>query len=600
MNLPFKQQQLIALELIQKDIGRVYSNWQGLDLLELPLPLKDEIFLEHAAFPYFGIKSSEESTYIQEDVSCKNALQAVIQSTKEGVKAGLLFLSEQKSASKAIIWRCVAQKDSSLIIGLEEFLFALNDLNLLRRTVNESKIGYWRVDFESGEIIWNEQTYHIHEIEVGEEIDLSQAINHYPEGEPRERIQDVIDRAVNENEPWSVDSPFVTAKGNWITVRSQGFPHFEKGRCTAIYGIFQDITAWMDQADEYARFIRASPTPMAITDTDIRYITASESWKKLYGLEGLDLKGKSHYEVFPEISEEWRSIHQRCIRGESISRDKDYFAMSDGSEQWLRWSVNPWVTKSGDVGGMVMMVEDITAAEKLNRQNELLLELTQKQNERLKSFANIVSHNLRTHSGNIQNLITASIEDYPEIRDFEAIQLLEVAAQSLSETIANLVDVSIIQNANIDDFESVDLRKILHNVEASIQSLLQAGEVDFSCQIEGDGHVKGIPAFVESIILNILTNGIKYASPERKSTLSFMAFPEDQFYKVEIEDNGLGIDLEKHGGRLFSMYTTFHKHKDARGIGLFVTKNQIDSLGGRIEVESQPGQGSKFIVTFRR
>jgi PAS domain S-box-containing protein len=588
------------LKLIPKDIGQVYPDLPGLDLMELSLPLGDELFLEHSSFAYFDISGPVKQVEIKVDIHLKSVLQGVIQATQEGVKAGLLFLSNQKTASNAIIWRWVGQNNSSLIIGLEEFLFALNDLNLLRRTVNESKIGYWRLDFITNAIIWNEQTYHIHEIPVGQKIDLSGAINHYPEGEARDRIQEVIDRAMNENQSWSVDSPFVTAKGKWITVRSQGFPHFEEGKCTAIYGIFQDISDWADQAEEFAGFIEASPTPMAITDTDVRYIAASDSWKKLYGLEGVELKGKSHYEIFPEICEEWKSNHRRCIQGESISRDKDYFAMSDGTEQWLRWSVNPWTTKGGDVGGMVMMVEDITAAEKLNRQNELLLELTQKQNERLKSFANIVSHNLRTHSGNIQNLITASIEDHPEIRDFEAIQLLEVAAQSLSETISNLVDVSTIQNASTVDFEAVDLHKVLKNVVSSIQSLLQAGEVQFDCQIEGDGQVKGIPAFVESILLNILTNGIKYASPKRKSTLRLRAYPENSVYKVEIEDNGLGIDLKKHGDRLFSMYTTFHKHKDARGIGLFVTKNQIESLGGRIEVQSAEGKGSKFIVTFRR
>ena len=67
---------------------------------------------------------------------------------------------------------------------------------------------------------------------------------------------------------------------------------------------------------------------------------------------------------------------------------------------------------------------------------------------------------------------------------------------------------------------------------------------------------------------------------------------------MEIEDNGLGINLEKHGKKLFGMYKTFHKHKDSRGIGLFITKNQIEAMGGRIDVKSQVGVGTTFKIYF--
>jgi signal transduction histidine kinase len=66
-----------------------------------------------------------------------------------------------------------------------------------------------------------------------------------------------------------------------------------------------------------------------------------------------------------------------------------------------------------------------------------------------------------------------------------------------------------------------------------------------------------------------------------------------------VEDNGLGIDLDKHGDKLFGMYKTFHTHKDSRGLGLFLTKNQVESMGGKIEVESALGQGSTFKIFLK-
>ena len=67
---------------------------------------------------------------------------------------------------------------------------------------------------------------------------------------------------------------------------------------------------------------------------------------------------------------------------------------------------------------------------------------------------------------------------------------------------------------------------------------------------------------------------------------------------LTISDNGQGIDLNKHGDKLFGMYNVFHKHKDARGLGLFIAKNQIEAIGGKVNVESIVGEGTKFIIQF--
>jgi signal transduction histidine kinase len=106
------------------------------------------------------------------------------------------------------------------------------------------------------------------------------------------------------------------------------------------------------------------------------------------------------------------------------------------------------------------------------------------------------------------------------------------------------------------------------------------------------------PAYLESIFLNFTTNAIKYAHPDRQPEIRYSLQKEHGKLVLLIQDNGVGINLEKYGEKLFGMYKTFHQHPNARGIGLFITKNQIESMGGSIEVESQVNVGTTFKINF--
>ena len=112
--------------------------------------------------------------------------------------------------------------------------------------------------------------------------------------------------------------------------------------------------------------------------------------------------------------------------------------------------------------------------------------------------------------------------------------------------------------------------------------------------------LKVVPAYLDSILLNFITNSIKYKSPDKKSFIKFSASKEDKDVMFLVEDNGRGIDLKRHGGKMFGMYKTFHGNKDAKGVGLFITKNQIEAMGGNIEVESEVGVGTKFTIKFNK
>lgn len=107
-------------------------------------------------------------------------------------------------------------------------------------------------------------------------------------------------------------------------------------------------------------FIEHAPAALAMFDRDMRYLAASHRWLSDYGLADAPLDGRGHYEVFPEIGELWRTLHQRGLSGESLNCEAERFVRQDGQVQWLRWAIHPWRDDCGEVGGIVIFTEDIS------------------------------------------------------------------------------------------------------------------------------------------------------------------------------------------------------------------------------------------------
>ena len=107
-------------------------------------------------------------------------------------------------------------------------------------------------------------------------------------------------------------------------------------------------------------FIEHAPAAIAMFDREMRYLGFSKRWIKDYRLDGIEILGRSHYEVFPQIPERWKALHARAMKGEVLSSDEDRFEMADGTTTWLKWEIRPWTTNAGKTGGIVIFSEDIT------------------------------------------------------------------------------------------------------------------------------------------------------------------------------------------------------------------------------------------------
>ena len=128
-------------------------------------------------------------------------------------------------------------------------------------------------------------------------------------------------------------------------------------------------------------FIEYAPAALAMFDTGMRYLSASRHWRKSYGLGESDLAGVSHYQVFPEISPQWREAHRRGLAGEVLRAEADRFEREDGSVQWVRWEIRPWYDGAGKIGGIVIFSDDISELKKAETERERSVEFLRLANE---------------------------------------------------------------------------------------------------------------------------------------------------------------------------------------------------------------------------
>ena len=300
--------------------------------------------------------------------------------------------------------------------------------------------------------------------------------------------------------------------------------------------------------------------------------------------------------VHPDDVENVKSTIESHLKKKENHTIEHRIIRKDGSIKYVRLIVHYEYNKDLSVFNLFGIIQDITESKAYENKLKKLLDITEKQNKSLQNFAYIVSHNIRSHSANITGL---SDIIYNENSD-KVSELLVQSSHKLSETINNLNSIITMQNAGDKTFHSINLRQQITKTTDAINHLIILQNASIHNLINESILIDGIPSYIESILLNLITNAIKYKKENESVDITISASESEDYTILSIKDNGRGINLNKYQDSIFGLYKTFHGNKDANGVGLFIVRNQIESMHGKIEVESTVNEGSEFKVFFNK
>lgn len=292
----------------------------------------------------------------------------------------------------------------------------------------------------------------------------------------------------------------------------------------------------------------------------------------------------------------WASDYCIAKTRENSNHDFEYrMICKNGAVIWMRDMVNI-VSRNGKPVSLHGIMIDITKSKNIENDLNNSFNLVTKQNERLLNFSYIISHNLRSHTSNIASIVSLIESAENENEKNELMLLLVSVSKLLNETMIHLNEVINIRTNVSLVIEPLNLNEYIANAMKIFSKEILSKEISVINLIPQNLIINYNPAYLDSILYNLISNAIRFSHPERESIIRFEWIVKKNKNILQISDNGIGLDLKKYGSKIFGLYKTFTNNKLSRGVGLFMTKNQIEAMGGTITIESEAGQGTTFKI----
>ncbi len=367
-------------------------------------------------------------------------------------------------------------------------------------------------------------------------------------------------------------------------------------------GLFYDITSEHETANTLSRLALVAEKTSDIILTcqpNGKMDWANLALERLLGYAPESLRGYYFFDLAsgPDSDQESLGLLQESLESAKSLNANTILYHANGKPCWFNVQITP-ITQNAKHHQSIVVLHPLDELMEKQASLQRLVDLSSDQNKRLQNFAYIVSHNIRSHAANISSLVellnsTSSTEDQEQFKT-----MLKKSSTQLDETIMHLNDVISLNTELSTSYVSINVTETIEKVLQPLRQKIKHSHAELEFHIAPNATVYAVPAYFESIVFNLISNALKYHKPGDPPVVDVSWDTKSDHHLLKVRDRGLGIDLNRYGDRLFNMYQTFHRVQDAKGIGLFLTRNQVKAMGGEIGVKSKPNQGATFWVKF--
>ena len=473
-----------------------------------------------------------------------------------------------------------------------------------------ARLGYWQLKADGTDRYWSDEVYEIWGRKREEFIITFDSFLETVYPADREAFSEEQKAFYSWKKTFDLEYRIVLPNGGikWVCERGNLLKD-ETGNPIIFHGMAQDITeqkllsSSLEESNRRYSYVTKA-TFDAIWDWDVvsGALYWGEGFQHIFGYVLKDLQ--------PDMSSWTQHLHpadkKRAIKsiydfilGSGTNWEEEYrYLKADGN--YAHVADKGFVVRDefGKAIRMVGAMQDISKRKKDEQEIKVFADELYKRNKELHEFGYIVSHNLRSPVANIMGTTTLLEldSDDPETVN-QCIKDLKSSINRLDDVIRDLSKIlSVTDGSAAWSKEKVDVKEILGNVITDLQSTIKHSGADIQLPQESC-ILHSHKAYLYSALFNLVGNAIKYRSAKKPEIL--IQIDQSAFEtNIRISDNGIGIDMQKHGDDLFKPYKRFATEIEGKGLGLFLVKSHVEALHGTIDVESNIGVGTTFIITF--
>lgn len=407
--------------------------------------------------------------------------------------------------------------------------------------------------------------------------------------------------------------------GGHTWLRLNGKP-LVTGTATGYILTFTDVTRLMDtnaslnrvinELDESQRIFKSvfdySPAGIGLISSDIVWLDVNESLAATLGYSPAELKGTDVFDlIHPDDRQEARLQIRKLMEGETNTyRAERRYLHRNGDYIWVFLAASRMLGIDGSLRFYIVQMLDISAARQLITQvqeKNIVLHATsvdlQQKIRQLQEFNSIIAHNLRGPATALMDSTELLGDVHSEEDRGTLLEHMKTAAVSILGTLNDLKEMIDLQVSKQSPFTHCELEPMIRQVWKLLSPQIEEKNAHLSLNLSVPV-INYVKVYLENILFNLINNAITYTRPGVIPDIRIETWKEDDHIVLMVQDNGIGIDLEKHQEQLFRYKRMFHRGYDSNGVGLFKIRNQIRTFGGNIEVKSESGRGSSFYVYF--